>query len=365
MPVFAMRGSDLVRIAPDGTRVAIDDTVGTCLGAGNIGTGDACVVGGDCVTPGETCAPTPMALDPSRLCSDGQSLYVLAEDTFTDPRDNPDTELTGSLVRFDVDATGAVTGRQILYRTTDGTSELACDAFPGGAGGLAYVAEVRTVADTPNCSRDELQRLVSVDKSTGNARTVSGLSRIDQAAGVGVCDFVDEVTQLAVSADGVTKYAGFDAHGLWRIAPTPLAFSPDVHDRFQVHPDGSVVFAVAHDRGATGTIDLYRLTGDQVEHGALPLATLAPCASISVPNDTTAAAPASTAVTSIVLGPSALATGDATALVTFTSHALTLAVDVLPPFGDVRGTAAFSLPPGTTTCSALGLVSLRGDELAR
>ena len=90
-----------------------------------------------------------------------------------------------------------------------------------------------------------------------------------------------------MTADGATKYVGFDTHGLWRIAPTPLAFTPDVRDGFGVHPDGSLVFAVAHDRGTTGSIDLYRLTANQVEHGSLSVASLTPCASFVFANDGT------------------------------------------------------------------------------
>jgi hypothetical protein len=252
----------------------------------------------------------------------------------------------------------------MLYRTTDETTHLACDDIGADVGGLAYVAEFRTVIPTATCDRDERDALVSLNKNTGNARTVSGFSRLDQAIGVPECEFRDSVEQLEVARDGVAKYAGFLTHGLWRIAPAPLAFTPDVRDGFRVHPDGSVLFAIAHDRGATASIDLYRLTAAQVEHGALPVATLSPCASFAVPNNTAPDAPATTAVTSLVVGPSTSPPSDATALVTFRARG-TLALDVLPPTGDVRGTVAFSLPSATSTCGVQGLVSVRGNDLAR
>lgn len=359
VPVFAAPGVELTRIAPDGTHTIVDATTGLCTG------GDVCLASDECPTSAETCSAATTPIDVSELCSDGQSVFVLSEDSYTDPRLEPDTELSGTLTRFDLDATGAVTGREVLYRTTEDTAHLACDQIGTGIGGLAYLAEFRNVADTANCPRDERDALVSVNKATGNARTVSGFSRIDQAAGVAECDFRDAVSALAVSADGVTRYAGFDAHGLWRIGPTPLAFTPDVHDGFGVHPDGGLAFAVAHDRGTTGSVDLYRLTANQVEHGALRLDSLTPCASFTVANDDTNTARARTAATSLVIGPASGDAAAATALVTFRTGPQSIDVDVLPPTGDLRGTVAFALPAGSTACSLAGLVSLAGTALAR
>jgi hypothetical protein len=102
-----------------------------------------------------------------------------------------------------------------------------------------------------------------------------------------------------------------------------------------------------------------------VEHGALPVADLTPCASVTVPNDTTDAAPSHTSATSLVLGPSAVTGSDTIALVTFQAQPVPAAVDVLPPFGDVRGTVAFALPNATSTCTAQGLVTLSAVQLAR
>jgi hypothetical protein len=362
-PVFGTLGTDLVRIGPDGARVAIDDTTGLCAPPGVSIGGDVCSVDGDCRTFGELCQASTIPIDVTDLCSDGSSLYLLAEESFTDPRDDPETELSGSLVRLDLDAAGKVTGRDVLYRTTDDTTIVACDAVAASGGGLAYLPEFHNVPDTDACPRDERDSLVAVNKSNGSARTVSGLARMDQAAQVGDCDFRDPVDAFEVSPDGVEKYAGFDTKGLWRIAPTAIWFTPDVRDLFQVHPDGSVTFVVGADRGAVGSLDLYRLNPDQVEHGALPLSSLAPCASFVVPNNATGGS-ARTLATSITLGPASAPTG-ATVLVTFTSGPRTPASDVLPPFGDLRGTVAFSLPSGTTACSVAGVVSLQSTPLAR
>ncbi len=362
VPAFGV-GIGITMLAPDGASIALDETTGLCAPPGAAGSGDVCVVGGDCDVGGETCGGPPTPLDVSDLCFDGQSLFVISEDSFTDQRDNPDTELSGTVVRFDLAADGTVTGRRILYRTTDGTDTIACDQIPAANGGLAYLAEFHNVDPTATCDRDERDALVTVAKTTGNARTVT--SRIDAAANVGDCALRDPVDQLRVAADGVKKYVGFDTAGIWRIAPTPLAFTPDVHDGFQVAPDGSVVFAIAHDRGATATIDLYRMTEAQVEHGALPVADLTPCASVIVPNDTDDAAPSHTSATSLVLGPSAADASNTIALVTFQASPSPPAVDVLPPFGDVRGTVAFALPNANSTCTAQGLVTLSAVQLAR
>ena len=363
-PVFAALGSELDRIGSDGARVALDATTATCAPPGATFGGDLCSVDGDCRNFGELCGGAAAPIDVTDLCSDGSSLYVLSEDSFTDPRDDPETELSGSLVRFDLDAAGNVTGRDVLYRTTDDTTIVACDGLAASAGGLAYLPEFHNVLDTDACPRDERDSLVAVNKSNGSARTVSGLARMDQLAQVADCDFRDAVNAFEISPDGIAKYAGFDTRGLWRLTPTPRWITPDVRDLFQVHPDGSVTFVVGTDRGSVGSIDLYRVTADQVEHGALPLSALAPCATYTVPNNV-AGAPGRTLPTSITLGPASAPATGAAVLVTFVSGPRTPATDVLPPFGDLRGTVAFSLPSGTTSCGVAGLVSLQSTPLAR
>ena len=363
VPVFAPLGTEVMRIAPDGARVPIATTIGFCSAPGGPGTADVCARDGDCGTAGEVCATT-LPIDVTELCGDGQSLFVLSEESYSDPRLEPDTELTGSLVRFDLDARGEVTGRQILSRVTDETAQLACDGASAGSGGLAYLAEFHNVADTDACPRDERDALVSVNKANGNERTVNGLARMDEAAGIGNCEYRDAVADLVVTPDGGKKYAGFDTTGLWRIAPVPKWFTPDVRESFQVHPDGSVVFVIGRDRGAIGAIELYRLTESQVEHGALPVSALTPCASFTVPNNRTETSSSTTFATSLVLGPSSTGS-DATALATFVSRPSSPAFDVLPPNGDLRGTVAFSLPSGTSTCAVAGLVTLQADPLSR
>ncbi len=362
VPVFASLPTEMTRLAPDGTRVTVAATIGFC--SGGTGTGDACVRDGDC-GGGGVCSAATYPIDVTDMCTDAQSVFVLSEETYEDQRESPQTELSGTLVRFDLDAAGTVTGREVLYRATDETAQLACDGFRAGTGGLTYLAEFHIVDETAACERDERDALVAVNKATGGSRTVDGLARMDQVAGVGDCDLRDGVADLAVAPDGVTKYASFDTNGLWRIAPVPRWFTPDVHDLFQAHPDGSIAFVVARDRGTVGSIDLYRLTESQVEHGALPVSALTPCASVTLPNNTTAANPTLTTVTSMVLGPASLTTSDATVLVTFHAWSSTPPVDVLPPFGDLRGTVAFSLPSATTTCSASGLVTLQASPLYR
>src|SRR5262249_6091116 len=102
----------------------------------------------------------------------------------------------------------------------------------------------------------------------------------------------------------------------------------------------------------------------QVEHGALPLSALVPCASYTVPNNG-AGASARTLPTSITLGPASAPSTGATVLLTLISRPRTPAPDVLPPLGALRGTVAFSLPSGTTSCSVASLVSLQSTPLAR
>jgi hypothetical protein len=364
VPLFGAFGSDITRLAPDGARVPVDGGIGLCTLPNVPGGNDVCAVNGDC-PGGEVCEAPTTPIDVGELCSDGDGLFVLSEDSFDDLRDDPDTTLAGTLVRFDLDAAGAVTGRRVLTRLTEDTTQLACDALGAAAGGLAYVAEYRTVADTESCPRDERDALVAVNKANGGTRTVNGLARMDAAAGVAECDFRDGVSELAVAPDGVAKYAGFDLHGLWRVAPTPRWFTPDVRDLFQAHPEGGVVVAVGRDRGAAGSIELYRITEHQVEHGALALSALVPCASFPVPNNTIDAAPSRTFATSIAIGPASPPATGSTALVTFHARPTTPATDVLPPFGDVRGTVAFSLPAGSAGCSVAGLVSLQAVELSR
>ena len=134
VPLFASFGSDVARLAPDGTRTPINAGIGLCTPPGTSSGGDVCAANGDCAS-GEVCEGAPVPIDVTDLCGDGQGVYVLSEQSYQDLRDDPDTELSGSLVRFDLDAAGTVTGRKVLYRTTDETTHLACDGAAAGAGG--------------------------------------------------------------------------------------------------------------------------------------------------------------------------------------------------------------------------------------
>jgi hypothetical protein len=354
-PVFAQGVASVTARLPDGTPVPIDVTTGTCVGRG---VADACVVSADCGTPTETCTGPPAPLDATELCSDGTSLYLLVENTFTDPNPNADTPLTGSLVQIDLAANGATTGKRILFRPTDSTQHIACDATPAGQGGFVYMAEFFNVNGTATCFRDERDALVRVNKGTGAAQVM--MPRMDKAVGLGDCDDRDPVDSVAVTPDASAIFAGFDTAGLWQVLPTPLGFTPDVSDGFRVHPDGSVVFAIGRDSGATGSIDLYRVAAAEVEHGALPVTALTPCASVTVPNNVEDGGHGQTTVGSLVVG--STGTGrDATALVTFVSP------QALPPgllpFGNVQGTVAFALPADTTACSAVGVIGLDASTL--
>jgi len=360
LPVYTVF-PDLGGIMPDGRTFAIDPSINECGPT----TRDVCLADGDCATRGDTCTASTSPYPTNELCSDSTSLFLLSDDgTFTETNADADTERGVTLLRLDHDGAGNITGREILDRTTTETEHLACDGTPAGQGGLVYLAEFRNVADSANCFRDEREALVRVNKGNGNTQVVSGFSRIDEAPGVGECDDRDPVEQLATTPDGMRMVAGFESSGLWRIRPTPLFLTPDVSDAFQLHPDGSVLFTRARDRGTEGMIDLYRLTDDQVQHGALSLAAMTPCASFAVPNNALGEEFGRTTIVSLVAGPASLTTRDGTALVSFISGVRPAPSDVFP-FGNVRGIVAFSLPPDATSCTAVGIVGLEASQLAR
>jgi len=363
VPVYVV-DPDVSGFMPDGRPFDVVDEVHTC-GSGGGGSGDVCVVDGDCDMPGETCSGVTIPFDTAELCSDGQSVFLLSsEGTFTEPNIDAATERAVTLMRVDVDASGATTGMHLLDRTTEETAHLACDAIAAANGGLVYLSEFHNVDSTVNCLRDEREALLRVNKTNGGTQVANGLNRIDAAAGVGECADRDPVSRLQVSDDGAHLLAAFDTAGLWRILPSALFLSPDVHDAFALHPDGSVVVAVASDRGTMGSIDLYRIVEDQAVHGALSLASLSPCATFPVPNNGVAGNDGRTLATALVVAPIAPGARDATALVNFSAGPSVPPAAVLP-FGNLRGTVAFALPADATTCAATGLTSLDGRPLAR
>ncbi len=369
---------------PDGTRFFADNGVHTCVVPGNgLGTGDFCVKDQDCAAVGGSCSATstcpsganvgqPCAMpadcpgsfcpaytlfDPVDLCSDGQSLYLISDEgTFTEPDPSAETERAVTVMRMDLDANGGVTHKEILDRTTTETGHIACDGFPAGQGGQLYVPEFHNVPDMGSCFRSEREALIKINKNSGNTQVVT--TRIDALEGLGDCDDLDPVQQLEITPDGAKTFAAFESGGLWQIRPTSIFFSPDITDTFQIHPDGSVLFAAATDSGSTGLVNLYRITAQEVEHGALPFSALTPCASFQVPNNG-----GRTVVVGFASDRSAVGSQTATGLVSFVASSSGLG-DVVTSSLLVRGTAAFSAPPNTTTCSVTGLVNLEALEIA-
>src|SRR5207244_5899650 len=105
--------------------------------------------------------------------------------TFTDPNPNASTDLSTSIVQLQFDpTTGARAAADILARTTDETTLIACD---GVAGGLVYVPEFFNV-DVPAtpCSRDQREALTAFSKTTGHASVI--VPDIAAAAGYTECD---------------------------------------------------------------------------------------------------------------------------------------------------------------------------------
>jgi hypothetical protein len=380
---------------PDGRRFFADNGVHTCLVAGGgSGTGDLCLTDQDCAPNGGTCSvsatcqggqtpgapctsptdcpdgycPSYSLFDPVDLCSDGDSLYILSDEgSFTEPDPNAETERSISILRMDLDAAGNVTKKDILDRTTTETGHIACDGFSAAQGGQLYIPEFHNVPDQGTCFRSEREALVKVAKANGNNQVLA--PRTDAFEGLADCDDLDPVMQLEITRDGSRMLAGFESGGLWQIKPAPIFFSADITELFQVHPDGSVLFAATTDSGSTGLVNLYRITPDQVQSGPLPYSALVPCASFPVPNNTLRDAIGRTVVLSLAATRSSVGSTDATALVSFAtgsgmSSTVASLFKVLSPVLTVRGTVAFSAPANTTTCSVQGLITLDAQELA-
>lgn len=345
-----------------------------------------CTMASDCpsLVPLEGCpgllrysCPDKVATSPelTEMCGDGTGgLYILSEDTFTDP--NPpedDYELSGSLMRVTFDANGNTTGRTILARTTEDTTHLACDRFSADAGGRVYIAETRSVPEVGDCFRDTREGFVAIRKSNGGSQTI--MSRIDAAEGLSDCDDIDNSSHLEVSADGTQAFASFDFGGLWRIRPSPLQFLDSSYgeDVFRVHPDGSVVFATVRDGPTTSTVSVYKVTPAQAAAAPLPFTGLPPCATFQLPNNrppgTTSRSTHSSPAGLAVLPPT-LGARDGTILVSVQTSRLTgnpsapeeanRCEDVRARIDNltVRGTIAFSSPADSTSCTPIGLVNL-------
>jgi hypothetical protein len=376
-------------IMPDGRNFFADNTVHTCLVPGNgLGTGDFCLTDQDCAVNGGTCTqsstclgganggqpcsvpsdcpgsycPSYSLFDPVDLCSDGKSLFLISDEgTFSEPDPNAETERSVTLMRMDLAADGSVTHRELLGRTTEETSHIACDGFPANQGGQLYMPEFHNVPDQGSCFRSEREALLRVAKSNGSTQVIT--SRTDAYAGLGDCDDLDPVNQLEVARDGGRMLAGFESSGLWQIRPSTLFYSADITELFQLHPDGSVMYAAGADSGSTGLVNLYRITPGEVQHGPLPYSALVPCTSFAVPNNTLHDALGRTVVISLAAERNAVGSDDATALVSFvaassSSPAVPSLLQMITPNLIVHGTVAFSAPANSSACNVIGLVRL-------
>ena len=379
---YAVLGTNTFGIAPSGARFTADSTIhlcqttqdycltdadcaanggsclqsGSCVGGGNAG--QACTSPNDC--PDGFCTAS-LSFDPLDMCGDGQGgLYLLSdENTFTDPNDNRETALSGTLMRAEFDGSGARTDAAILTRVDEGTAHIGCDAVPASAGGFVYMAEFHNVNSPPNCFRDGREALTSVRKSTGAEAVL--ISRIDAAEGLGDCDDVDQVDALEVTPDGSSAFVAFPGFGpgtggIYRIRPSALQMTPDIDDVIQVHPDGSVVFVTATDQGTTAFLRIYKLSPDQAAHGAQLVRDLTPCATIEVPNNNPPGANNRvTGISSFAVDHGTPGSFDATVLVSFFGGGggSVVGQSLLP-----RGTFAVASPGGSNTCTLLGLVNL-------
>ena len=402
---------------PNGAPFALDDHTGSCAAVvGGFGSGDQCVSDPDCAAnggvcpqndvcsntserPGQACSvatdcpfisnslsgpactgvtryscPSANPVDPTEMCGDGAGgLYVITEDTFTDP--NPpddDYALAGTLLRYTFDANGVTTGRAILGRTTEDTTHLACDRFSADAAGRIYIDDTRSVPEVGDCFRDTREGFVAIRKSSGASQTI--LPRIDSAEGLSDCDDIDNSTHLEVSADGSQAFASFDSGGLWRIRPSPLQFldSSYFEDVFRLHPDGSVVFATVRDGPTTATVSVFKITAAEVAAGPLPVNGLPPCATFQLPNNRLPGKPNSrvSRVAGIAVSPPTGGSRDGTILVNVTTGQLQTpnseeedgvrCKEVVQRIDNLntRGTIAFSSPADATTCTPIGLVNL-------
>jgi PKD repeat protein len=382
-PVFfnGLTGSS-AGIFPDGTRFAADTNVHTCLTPQNgPGFGDYCLTDADCAANNGTCAligtcirgdnagqpcstpadcpngfcPSALPFDPVKMCGDGEGGLYMASDsgTYTDPRLDPTDELTGTIMRVQFDGSGNRVGAGIIERTTDGTTQIACDKIPAAAGGQIYIAEDRAYSPAASCFRDMREALVAKKKSTGNEDVL--VFRIDTAEGLDPCnDDFDPVDDLEATRNGSAVFAALPA-GIFRLRPTFLLMTPDVDDIFAVHPDGSVLVVTSADQGGSGLLRLYKISVDQAINGAPHLSDLAPCATVEVPNNRGASSLRVTTFISFAVDPVAPGSGDATVLLSLLSGG---GSDVLSPSLRVRGTVAISSPAGSPTCSVIGLVNL-------
>ena len=380
------KGLAVFGLRPDGTRFFADNSTNTCVvPGGGAGTGDSCINDADCAANGGSCAhsstcpggtnvgqpctthadcpnsicPSYSLLDPEDLCSgtDGSYVVLSEEGTFTDPNFNAETERAATLMRLTFDGDGNVSDREILDRPNEETTNMACDGLTPGAGGRVFIAEYFNVDDGA-CFRTEREALTSVRKSNGAQQVL--LARLDSVQGIDDCnDIEDASAALASSRDGSVVYATFDVGGSWRVRPSPLAFLSNVPDGevLDVHPDGSLIYANATDSGTEGRVNIYKVSATRVATGPLPVGSVAPCATLTVPNNG-----GRTFVQGLAVDGSAANPDDGLILVSFSTSASGVS-GVLGNELRVRGVAAFTAPPGGgDTCTFAGLISLEPVE---
>jgi hypothetical protein len=385
-PVFYNTlGRGTAGILPNGKRFLADNTAHACqVAAGGLGIGDFCLDDADC-GGGNTCPATGVCargerggqpcsalgdcpgsfctaafpFDPADMCGDGQGgLYIMSDEgAYTDPNQERETLLMVSLLRLQFDASGQRIGAEIIARTTESTTQIACDGTPAEAGGRLYVPEYHNVISPGDCFRDAREALVAFRKSSGDASVV--MPRIDTIENLNDCDDVDTVTDLQAARDGSAVFASLpgadiDTGGIYRIRPTTLRILQDFDDIFQVHPDGSVIVATASDEGTNGILRVYKISPEQAQLGAARLQALPPCATFAVPNNRTPERPRVTLLTYYAAGRASTSSADGTILVNFS----TAAGPALSPNLRVQGTVAIASPAGSSTCSIVGLVNL-------
>jgi hypothetical protein len=359
---FNAAGTAIGGILPSGQRFDIDTNVPTCeTPSGGSGTGDVCVQDADCAENGGICQPArPTSAEWIEFCGDGSGdLYLITdEDSYTDPS-GAETERTVTVLRLDLDANGARTGAQVLARETAGTTQITCDGLSAGAGGRVYTAEFRNVNVGDECFRSEQEALIALRK--GNGASTALLGRIDAAAKVDLCeDDIHQVLDVKAAAEGQAIFASLIEDGLYRIRPTPLEISPSIQDAFQLHPDGSVLYATAADVGTRGLLTLYKLSPSQAALGVLHLEEQIPCATFSVPSNID---PGQQRAFFVGENSMAVSRGApdavATVLVSFiTTGGITGQEPVLSSNLATQGVVVFRSPPGATACEVAAVVTL-------
>jgi PKD repeat protein len=350
----------LFGILPNGTHFSADGGVHECRNPDGSGSGDLCVTTPDCVNPGEVCASSLYSADPNDFCGDGAGgLYLTYDDSVTDP--NPgNTDQTGAIARVNFDpSSGQRVGSDLLRKTTTGTEQIAC-APNASQGGRVYVAEFHNVLNPvpADCGRDSREALNSTRMSSAANQDL--LNDINGATNYDPCDGFDPVSDLEATLDGQTVYASVpgqtNSGGLYRIRPRPALIAPDIDGFFQVHPDGSIIYATSIDQGPIGIIQVYKIFPEQADQdGPVSLDALTPCTTFRVQNNH-----GRTLIFDEMwaVGPSAPGSSDGTVLVGFRTQ---VTADTPSPVSTnllSQGTLAIASPAGSQTCNVIGLINV-------